>query len=362
MLFTAIRVQPARDLYTPRGHKALRWLIPLAVMAGLVTSVHAQTLEIKMGTLAPAGSPWHKVLERMGERWREISGGKVKLKIFPGTLGDEPDLVNKMLINQIQAVALSGAGMSEIERGVGCLQIPMMIQSYEELDCVRDRMAPTLEKMIESKGFVVLNWGDAGWVHFFSTRQLSTVSDLRKSKLFTWAGDADELELWKTTGFRPVPLAATDILPSLQTGLIDVIPTVPLMALWNQYFGIARYMTDIKWAPLIGGTLISRSTWERIPREFRAPMLKAARDSGAEMRNSIRSMGDEAIQVMIKGRPGSSVKLTLFHADPAALADWRKQTEAVYPKMRGKFIPADLFDEARRQCDRCRASLNGNPK
>src|SRR5204863_3985954 len=89
----------------------LRRAIQSAALFGLLAAARAQPIEIKMGTLAPEGSPWHKVLERMGERWRDISGAKVKLKIFAGTLGDEPDLANKMRINQIQAVALSGAGM-----------------------------------------------------------------------------------------------------------------------------------------------------------------------------------------------------------------------------------------------------------
>jgi len=33
---------------------------------------------------------------------------------------------------------------------------------------VRDRIAPRLEKIIESRGYLVLNWGDAGWVYFFT--------------------------------------------------------------------------------------------------------------------------------------------------------------------------------------------------
>ena len=98
---------------------------------GLLARAAAQQTLIKMATLAPDGSPWHQVLQQMGERWRNISSGKVKLTIYPGgVLGDEPDIVYKMRIGQIQAVALSGAGMADIEPGVACLQIPMMFESY----------------------------------------------------------------------------------------------------------------------------------------------------------------------------------------------------------------------------------------
>jgi TRAP-type C4-dicarboxylate transport system substrate-binding protein len=317
----------------------------LALLLTFGALAPAQTV-IKMGTLAPENSPWHQVLQRVGERWRAISGGKVKLVIYPGgVLGDEPDLVKKMRIGQIHAVALSGAGMSEIEPGVMCLQIPMMLSSYEELDYVRDRIAPRLEKMIEARGFLVLNWGDAGWVHFFSRKPVARLDDMRQMKLFTWAGDNDALELWKANGFRAVPLAATDILSGLQTGLIDAVPTTPLYALLNQSFALARYMSDVKWAPLVGATVIARATWEKLPAGERGQMLKAARDAGQDLRGGIRKMGDDAVAAMQKR------KLVVTHIETAALEDWRKQTENAYPKMRGHMIPADLFDEVRRLRD-----------
>jgi TRAP-type C4-dicarboxylate transport system substrate-binding protein len=297
----------------------------------------------------------------MGERWKTISNGNVKLTLYAGgVMGDEPDTVNKLRIKLIQAVALTGAGMGEIEKGVAALQIPLMFNSYDELDYVRDRLAPQLEKRIEANGFVVLNWGDAGWVYFFSDKPMTRLDDMRKLKMFTWAGSNDELELWKANGFHPVPLAATDIQMGLKTGLIDVIPTTPLYALWNQCFTLAKYMNDIKWAPLVGATLVSKAVWDKIPEAQRGPMLQAARESGQQLRSGIRDMGDKAISVMTGGLPGKKMdKLTVVHADDAAVADWRKQTEAVYPKMRGKLIPEDLFDEVRRLHEEYRAKARG---
>jgi TRAP-type C4-dicarboxylate transport system substrate-binding protein len=325
-----------------------------AILLGSLTPALPQTV-IKMGTLAPDGSPWHQALQLMGERWRKISAGQVRLVIYAGgVLGDEPDMVNKMRISQIQAAGLSGAGLSGIEPGVMALQIPMMFDSYEELDYVREREAPRLEKMLEARGYVVLNWGDVGWVHFFTTTPATRLADLRKLKLFTWAGgDNETLELWKANGFRVVPLAATDILTGLQTRLIEAVPTTPLYALLNQSFGIARNMTDVKWAPLIGATVISRRIWELLPAAQRAEMLVAAREAGVAMRGAIRKMGDEAIVTMQKRR------LQVIHADAAAQADWRKEAESVYPKLRGAQIPADLFDDVRKLRDEYRMHAAG---
>jgi TRAP-type transport system periplasmic protein len=327
----------------------------------LAVGASAQPIDIKMATLAPKDSPWCDVLVHMGERWKTLTNGNVKLTLYAGgVMGDEPDTVNKLRVKMIQAVALTGAGMGEIEKGVAALQIPLMFDSYEELDYVRDRLAPILEKRIEANGFVVLNWGDAGWVYFFADKPMPRLADLRSLNMFSWSGSNDEFELWKANGFRPKALAATDILMGLKTGLIDVIPTTPLYALWNQCFTLAKYMTDIKWAPLVGATLVSKAVWEKIPEAQRGPMLQAARDSGQELRTSIRSMGDKAISVMTGGLPGKKMdKLVIVHADDATVADWHKQTEAVYPSMRGKIIPADLFDEARRLHNEYRAKKGG---
>ncbi|MEI9972896.1 MAG: TRAP transporter substrate-binding protein DctP [Ignavibacteriota bacterium] len=120
------------------------------------------------------------------------------------------------------------------------------------------------------------------------------LDDMRKLKMFSWAGSNDELELWKANGFHPVALAATDIQMGLKTGLIDVIPTTPLYALWNQCFTLAKYMTDVKWAPLVGATVVSKAVWDKIPEGQRTQMLQAARESGQQLRSGIRDMGDKA--------------------------------------------------------------------
>jgi TRAP-type C4-dicarboxylate transport system substrate-binding protein len=326
------------------------------LLLGCLTPAMPQTV-IKMGTLAPDGSPWHQALQSMGERWRKISAGQVKLVIYPGgVLGDEPDMVNKMRIGQIQAAGLSGAGLSGIEPGVMALQIPMMFDSYEELDYVRERVAPRLEKMVEARGYVVLNWGDVGWVHFFTTRPATRMGDMRKMKLLTLAGDNDTLELWKANGFRAVPLAATDILTGLQTGLVEAVPNTPLFALLDQSFGIARNMIDVKWAPLIGATVITRRMWDSLPAAQRSDMMNAAREAGVSLRGGIRKMGDEAIVTMQKRR------LQVIHADAAALAEWRREAEGVYPKLRGGQVPAELFDEVRKLRDEYRATAAGSRK
>src|SRR4030067_724628 len=72
---------------------------------------------IKMGTLAPEGSSWHRVLLEMGEDWKKVSGGTVVLRIYPGGVaGDEDAMIRKMRVGQLQAAAITGRGLAVLHR------------------------------------------------------------------------------------------------------------------------------------------------------------------------------------------------------------------------------------------------------
>jgi TRAP-type C4-dicarboxylate transport system substrate-binding protein len=251
-------------------------------------------------------------------------------------------MVRKMQRRGLDAVALSGAGLPSVDKSVNCLNVPLLFESYEELDYVRDRVAPELERRMEQSGFKVLNWSDAGWVYFFSRRPARTPDDLRKMKIWTSSGDPETEKLFKDLGFQVVPLPATDMLTSLQTGLIEVIDVPPLYAMLDRTYQVASYMIDLRWAPLMAATVISKSSWERIPEGYRQRLLDASRRAGAELRDEIRKAGEDAVEEMRKRG------LTVIELDEAARLRWKAEAESVYPRIRGTLAPADLFDEVMR--------------
>lgn len=199
------------------------------LLTGLAVETEAQTTRIKLATWAPRGSSYHQMLLAMGEKWRQAPEGGVGLVVYPdGTMGGEPDIVRKMRVGQLQAGLLTVTGLSEIDPSVSALQnMPMMFRSLEEVDHVRKGLQPELEKRLAEKGFLMLAWGDLGWVRIFSKEPVVRPKDLERMKLFVTAGDNAAVELLKAMGYQPVPLEWSDILPGLQTGMID--PSVSTM-------------------------------------------------------------------------------------------------------------------------------------
>jgi TRAP-type C4-dicarboxylate transport system substrate-binding protein len=305
---------------------------------------------IKLGTLAPEGSPWYNIIRDMAEACEEGTGGKVHFRIYPGGVaGDDPDMVRKMRIGQLHAAVLSGTGLYDIAPETQALMMPMMLASYEEFDYVLTRIAPKLEAILESKGFKVLNWGDAGWVHFFTQTPVVRPDDLRPLRLFAWTGYTAYIEAWKDAGYQPVPLAATEIHTGLQSGLINAVPATPIAALSFQWFGLAKHMTDVNWAPLIGATVISMSAWQSIPDDLKPVLVKAAREAGARIRDETRQLSNDAVEVM------KQHGLVVHHVPPDIVTQWESSARAGYPKIVGKEVPAWLVTEVERLRNEYRA-------
>ncbi len=326
-------------------HVMARILLGL-LLAGATLS--AQTV-IKLGTMVPKKSPWHEILLKMGEEWKKSSDGKVELIIYPGgEQGDEPEMVQKVRIKKLQAVALSGAGLSGIDWSVSALQIPMMLNSYEELDFVRDKLSARVEKELVKRGFIVLNWGDAGWVHFFTKKPAVHPDEIRKMKLCVLQGDNSMFELYKLYGFRPVALASTDIFTGLQTGLIEAFQSPPLFALSNQWFGGAKNMLDIRFAQLVGATLISKDAWDKIPASAQKGILASSRTAGVALREEIRKAEAGSIPMM------QQFGLNVVHADAKAQAEWRQLAESIWPRLKGTMVSPELFEEVKRLRDEYR--------
>lgn len=320
-------------------------MVTLTVVLAMPATAFSQTVRINIGTVAPEGSPWHEILLKMGQEWEKASGGKVALRIYAGgRQGDEGEMLRKARQQggTLHAVALSVAGLAQVDTSVSSLQIPMLIDSYAELDYIRKQMEPKLERAIEAKGFVVLNWSDVGWVHFFAKKEARTPNDIRALKLFTTAGDPDTEQLYKELRFKPVPSGADELLAHLQTGFIEAFDVPPLFALLNQTFSLAKYMIDMKWSPLIAATVVSRRTWDQVPESLRPELMRIARKAGDEQREKIRRMGDEAVAEMSKRG------LTVVRLNSAEMALWRTEAELLHPKMKGRLVPADLFDEVLR--------------
>jgi len=322
----------------------MKKILSFALFALLFAAAPARAdVVIKLGTLAPNGSTWHTLLKEMGQKWEAASGGKVKMRIYPGgVLGNESDMVKKMRIGQLQAAALTTIGLHDIAPDAQAVDIPGLVDSWATYDYVMDRMAPKLERIIEGKGYVVIGWSEVGFLRFFSTKKFASLPEM-----LCWEGDPASAEAWRAGGFHPVVMSSTDIVPGLQTGLIDTVALAPLYAYSSRMFEKAKYMLDMPWTVLTGGTVVRKDEWDKVPADVKPKLIEISREYAKKIAVEVRRMDTEALENM--------VKQGLVVVKPTDPADFMKAAQKTYSVIRGKVVPAETFDEVKKLVDEAKA-------
>jgi TRAP-type C4-dicarboxylate transport system substrate-binding protein len=328
-----------------------RALLGIALLAAFNTSGADKPLVLRLGTLAPSGTSYHKSLLAMGEKWRQASSGAVRLIVFPGgTQGGEADMVGLMQTGNLDAGLVTAVGLSEIEPAVTALQcMPMSFHTLQEVDYVGEKLRPQLERRLAAKGYVVLFWTDSGWVRFFSKTPVVRPNDLRKLKIFSWVGNAHEYDLWKSSGFNPVALETAGIPQGLLSGTISVVPMPPFFALAGQLDGQAKYMLELNWAPLVGAAVVTQRSWDRVPAGARETMLQVAAEIGKKVKADGRAESDSAVAAMQR-RGLKAQKVT-----PAVEGEWRALLAGLNGQIRGNIVPPEMFDAAQKLLEDYRA-------
>lgn len=326
--------------------------LPLVVAPVLILAAPG---EIKLATLAPANTSWHKALLDMGSTWNKDTAGRVTLTVYPGGIqGDESTTIKKMRpgIDTLQASFLTAAGLAELDEGFNVFSMPFFFENDEEEMAVQNKLTPLLEQRLQAKGFHLLSWGTGGWVQVFSKKPLRSLADVKAAKLFTSKGADKWLQWYVANGFHPVALLPADIPAQLKlsTGLIDTAPNPPYLALSLQIFRDAKYMLDLHIAPLTGAMIISNTAWNRINAEDKPKVGAAALALEKRIRADAPAQDAESVKQM------TARGLQVITLDPKAATEFRTAANQLVTTMRGSMVPADVYDMAVQERDALRKS------
>ena len=302
--------------------------------------IFARPIVIKLATVAPEGTEYYNLLFEMGQRWQQETGGQVQLRIYPnGVVGGEKDTIRKMRVGQIQASAMSSIGLAELTDQIQAFTLPMGFQNYEEIDKVKSVMFDDISEGLSQSGFKLLFLVDIGWVYWFSAEEISVPKDLMDAKIYTTAGDYITVELFKKFGFNAVPVSETDILTSLQTGMINSMQTVPILSLSSGWSALMPNMLDLKWGAFIGAVIVDERVWKKIKPEHQKIMMEIANDIGKKYQKSGREMEKKAIEVM------QEYGLKIKKPSDEEIAVWNDFKDEITPDVVETFLSTDIYEK-----------------
>ena len=219
----------------------------------------------KIATFAPAGTEWLKQMKQGAAMISEKTEERVKLKYYPGgVMGNDASVHRKIKIGQLQGGAFTSGGLAGFYPDIQILSLPMLFNSFDEVDYVRSKLDPVLIQNMEKNGFVLLGIAEGGFARIMSREPMTKLESVRASKVWIPEGDTVVLETYKALGISPISLPISDVFTGLQTGLIDTISINPTGAIAFQWYTSTPYLTDTPIIYLVGLFAIQKKAFDKI--------------------------------------------------------------------------------------------------
>jgi TRAP-type C4-dicarboxylate transport system substrate-binding protein len=246
----------------------------IAVLFALApVTARAETV-IKFATLAPEGSTWMRVMKEFQTAVETQTAGRVKFKTYPGGVqGDENDVLRKIRLGQLHGGGFTGVGIGQVAPSLRVLDAPFLFHSSDEIDHITKTYDAQFRKSLADGGYVLLGWADVGFVYLMSNTPIRAPQDLHHVKMWIWEGDPVAEAAFKYMQVSPVPLSVTDVLTSLQTGLIDGVYGSPLAIVAMQWYSKMKYMFGLPITNASGAALVSKKAFDQLSPQDQKTLL-----------------------------------------------------------------------------------------
>jgi TRAP-type C4-dicarboxylate transport system substrate-binding protein len=322
--------------------RALTLLVMIAVVVGVRTAHADDSTVLKVGTLAPAESPWGQVFKIWGKAVTERTNGTVSLQFFwNGQQGDEGAMVGKMRTGQLDGSAITGTGLSMIYKQVLVLQLPGLLPTWDKLDAVRNAMRPSFDTEFEKQGFKVLGWGDVGLSHVMSKGfEVRSPADLKHKNAYYLAGDPIEPMFYSVVGdVTPKQVSVPEILTGLSNGTVNVVNAPALAAEQLQWASRLDHINTVVSGIEIGAIVFSSAKLKSLPADAATAVIETGKVAGDALTGRIRRE-DSAAFARLKAR--------MVTTEPTAdeISRWEKLFADSRARLRGTVFDPVVFDTA----------------
>jgi TRAP-type C4-dicarboxylate transport system substrate-binding protein len=301
----------------------------------LVQGLHAQRqrpVTITIASSLPRNSPWGRSLDRIAADWSKITSGEITLKVLHQYPGSEGEYMMKLRQDKIQGAVFTSIALNQVTPEIMALSIPLFIRNNAELDEVLRQVRPLLDERIERQGFVNLVWAKIGWIKIFSRSPVKVPNDLRRLKVGTSPDERELADAFKAMGFQMVGVNLPEVVQFLNGGKIDAVYQSPISVDSFQLYRVANHMSSINLAPFMGGILLSKMGWERIPERYRPQLLAVTQQAGRDFEASFQKSEEDAIANMRRNG------IIVTEASPQDEEEWYRDMAQRLPEMIDKNI------------------------
>ena len=282
-------------------------------LAPRTTDAQAQYV-MNIGTVAPDGTPWADQLKDLKKRIEKESAGRIKVKMFlGGALGSEIEMIQDVARGE----RLQGGGFSTGAIGEGLdipvlmmPELPYLFRSVEEADVILDEVLyePT-NAALGKKGMVLAAWAENGWRSFATKGGPATSpTELAKYKMRSQEAPV-HLNMYKALGVQAVAKPVSEVLPALNTGIVDGFDNTPLFSLASGWIGPATHYTLSKHIYQPAAVVYSKKFVDSLPDDLKKIVMGDPAGESKRGRVAVRTLEADLLST-IEGMGKEIVKLT----------------------------------------------------
>jgi TRAP-type C4-dicarboxylate transport system substrate-binding protein len=306
-------------------------------------SAGADANRLKIATLAPAGTTWMKEMKTGASLIAERTGGRVKLKFYPGgVMGNDQSVHRKIKIGQLHGGAFTSGGLAQVESSIQSLGLPMMFKSFDEVDYVRAKMDPVIKQQMEAKGFVLLGISEGGFVRILSKKPMQDLESIRNSKVWVPAGDRIGQIAMSALGITPISLPISDVFTGLQTGLIDTVTVNPTAAIAFQWHTSTSFMTEVPISYLIGVMAIQKKAFDKLSPDDQQ-IVREEIGKVFKRLDTINRSDNQAAKAALQNQG-----ITFVTPDPGEIERWKSiSDQSIEEMVETGVISSEIVDQVR---------------
>ena len=271
----------------------------MLVMCLVLSAGPAASLELKIATLSPDGSPWMQKMRQGAKEVAEKTSNRVHFKFYPGgIMGNDKAVLRKIRIGQLHGGFLTGGSLIKVFGDAQVYSLPLKFRSLQEIDYVRERMDHYMMTGFEKGGFITFGLAEGGFAYVMSNAPVRSVEELRNHKVWIPDHDPTVSEAMHAFGIKPIPLSIADVRSGLQTGLIDTVTVSPIGAIVLQWHTQVKYLTELPMAYIYGLLAVDRKAFSKIPPEDQEVVRRTMERIFREIDRQNRTANIEALKVL----------------------------------------------------------------
>lgn len=276
----------------------------LAALVALALAPEGQAQgpwEMNIGSLAPKGTPWWDMLEKIEKNVEEGSNGQINVIIRPaGQLGEVEMVRETRRGERLQACGVTTAAIAEggAIKELQLVELPYLFNDNDEADYVLDEVLwQPMSDLLSRRGFVLAAWSENGWRNFGTKgRAIRTPDDLKSFKMRAQESDV-HMAMYNTFGAQAVQKPMTEVLTALQSNVVDGLDNTALYIMSGGLGEALDYYTLSRHIYQPAAVIYSKRWFDTLTPELQQLLLeqKSLADEG---RAAIRAEDAAIIELM----------------------------------------------------------------